>query len=277
MRIDSHHHFWNYDPVRHSWIDQSMVAIQRSFLPEDLRPALKKNHIDGTILVQVDQTEDETNQFLDLAAKNEFIMGVVGWVDLQDSNVRDRLEVFSQFEKIVGFRHIVQGEPDDSFMLREDFLRGISALQDFDYTYDILVFPRQLPAAIVLAERFPNQSFVLDHIAKPLIKAGKIEPWASHIQELGKCENVFCKVSGMITEAGYDTWSADQIKPYLDVVFEAFGVDRIMFGSDWPVCLVAGSYDKVIGLIEGYTKNLGSSEREKIFGLNAQEFYRLGR
>lgn len=274
QRIDSHQHFWIFDPVRDSWIDESMQRIQRDFLPEDLFQVLEKNQFEGCVAVQADQTETQTHFLLNLAKQNDFIKGVVGWVDLLDKNISERLEFFSNEKKLKGFRHVVQGEADD-FMLRPDFRNGIEALKAFDYTYDILIFHRQLPAAIDLANRFPNQAFVLDHIAKPDIKSGDIQSWKKNIAELAKAENVMCKISGMVTEANWKTWTADDLKPYLDVVFENFTPNRLLFGSDWPVCLVASEYDLVVKTLEDYMTQLPIEQQEMIWSGNAKKFYKL--
>lgn len=274
QRIDSHQHFWIFDPVRDSWIDESMQRIQRDFLPQDLSPVLERNNFKGCVAVQADQTEAQTHFLLDLAKQNDFIKGVVGWVDLLDKNVADRLDFFSTEKKLKGFRHVVQGEADD-FMLRDDFRRGIAALKAHNYTYDILVFHRQLPAAIDLTKRFPNQAFVLDHIAKPDIKSGEIQSWKENIIELAKAENVLCKISGMVTEANWKTWTPDDLKPYLDVVFENFTSERLMFGSDWPVCLVASEYELVVKTLEDYITQLPIAQQELIWFKNAERFYGL--
>ena len=275
MKIDAHQHFWRYDRVRDAWINDQMTVIRRDFLPQDLEPELKANKIDGCVAVQADQSEAETNFLLDLAAKNEFIRGVVGWVDLSAPNVAERMELFSKHKKLRGFRHIVQAEPDDRFMLRDSFLRGIKALRQFHFTYDILIYTHQFPAAIELVAKFPEQRFVLDHLGKPPIKARQLEPWTRHIRTLASNTNVFCKVSGMVTEGDWKTWRADDFKPYLDVVFESFCAERLMFGSDWPVCLLAGSYRQVLELVSSYTQKLSAADQDKIFGLNAKRFYGL--
>jgi L-fuconolactonase len=275
MKIDSHQHFWIYNPIRDSWIDESMKVLRRNFLPEDLYPIIKEQNIDGTITVQADQSEDETNFLLKLADENDWIVGVVGWIDLTGNDIEQRLEHFSSQKKLKGFRHIVQAEPDSNFMLNEKFQNGISRLKHFNFAYDILVFPHQLPAAIKLSEKHPEQKFILDHIAKPFIKKNEIEPWASEIKELARNKNVFCKISGIVTEADHKNWKPEDIYPYLDVVFESFGYDRLLFGSDWPVCLLAGTYKQVINLIEEYTRNISSEDKEKIFGMNARLFYNI--
>lgn len=274
MRIDSHQHFWKYDPVKNAWIDESMKAIRRDFSPEDLAPILKSANIDGCVAVQADQSEAETDFLLGFAENSEIVKGVVGWVDLMADNVEERLAVYSKNKWLKGIRHIVQSEPDD-FMLRADFQHGISKLAQFGQVYDILVFPTQLPASIALAEKFPDQAFVLDHIAKPYIKDGKIDGWKEDIQQLAQFPNVHCKVSGMVTEADWANWKPGDFTPYLDVVFEAFGTDRIMFGSDWPVCLVAADYQQGLGIVEGYIAGLSADEKAGVMGINAQKFYNL--
>lgn len=273
-RIDSHQHFWKFDPVRDSWIDDSMSKIQRDFLPEDLLPLLTENKFQGCVAVEAHQSEEQTNFLLDLASKNDFIKGVVGWVDLRNKNVSERLHHFSVHEKLKGFRHVVQGEADD-FMLRSDFRNGIAALKPFDYTYDILIFHRQLPAAIDLVNRFPDQPFVIDHIAKPNIKSGDIASWEKNIKEIAKAENVMCKISGMVTEADWNNWQVADLRPYLDVIFENFSIDKLMFGSDWPVCNVAANYATVVKTLEDYSSQLSVQEQNKIWHENATVFYNL--
>lgn len=273
-RIDSHQHFWKFDPVRDSWIDDSMLKIQKDFMPENLLPLLTENAFSGCVAVQADQSEEQTNFLLDLASKNDFIKGVVGWVDLLDKNVANRLHHFSVYEKLKGFRHVVQGEADD-FMLRNDFRNGIAALKQFDFTYDILIFHRQLPAAIDLVNSFPDQAFVIDHIAKPDIKSGTIASWKKDITEIAKAENVMCKISGMVTEADWNHWQTADLKPYLDVIFESFSANNLMFGSDWPVCNLAADYSKVVRTLEDYISQLSTQDQQKIWYNNAKSFYKL--
>jgi L-fuconolactonase len=275
MRIDAHQHFWRFDAQRDSWITDEMSVIKRDFLPSDLQPELVANGIDGTIAVQADQSEAETQFLLDLAAQNSSITGVVGWVDLRSPSLGERLEHLSQFEKLCGFRHVVQAEPDNRFLLREDFQRGIGMLADFGYTYDILIYPKQLPAAIEFVEKFPKQPFIVDHVAKPEIKGSRISEWAGQMRTIAQSPNVYCKVSGLITEADWHTWRKEEFRPYLDAVFDAFGNDRLIFGSDWPVCLLAGNYGQVKQLIVDYTADFSATDRAKIFGLNAVHFYGL--
>lgn len=252
-----------------------MTALRRDFLPEHLNADLTANHIGGCVAIQADQTELETMFLLELAREHKFILGVVGWVDLRSELLLARLEYFSQFPALRGFRHIAQAESDDRFLARPDFLRGISRLRQFGFTYDILIYPRQLPAAVELVSRFPAQKFALDHIAKPKIKAKEIAEWERDLRRLAAHRNVECKLSGMVTEADWKAWRSADFRPYLDVVFDCFGTDRLMFGSDWPVCLLAGNYAQVKNLICEYTANLPQREKEEIFGGNAARFYGL--
>jgi L-fuconolactonase len=279
MRIDSHQHFWRFDHARHGWITDQMDVLKRDFLPEHLIPELQDNGMDACITVQVEHSSTETMALLDLAHQHREIVGVVGWVDLAAEDIEPRLRQLAQFPKLRGFRHIVQAEPDDRYMLRPDFLRGIAALRPFGFTFDILIYPRQLPAAVELVQRFPGQSFVIDHIAKPLIKDGgpsAQRDWARHMRRLAGGPNVYCKVSGMVTEADWRHWRNEDFLPYLEVVFEAFGSDRLMFGSDWPVCLLAApGYRQVKAVVEAYTSRLSPAQTDKIFGLNAARFYGL--
>ena len=272
--IDAHQHFWNYDPVKDSWIDESMEVIKRDFLPRHLEGILKDNNIDGCISVQASQTEEETNYLLDFAFENDFIKGVVGWVDLRADDVDSRLKYFSKYQKLVGVRHILQAE-EVEFMLKEDFLNGISKLEKYNLSYDILVLPKHLKSSIEFVKKFPNQTFILNHIAKPEIKNGKIDSWKNDIEELAKNKNVYCKVSGLVTEADWHNWTIFDFTKYLDVIFNSFGVDRIMYGSDWPVCLLAGEYKSQLGIIENYVSNLTEIDRKKVMGLNAVKAYRL--
>ena len=275
MKIDSHQHFWRYDAVRDAWITDSMAVLKRDFLPEHLAAEFAANGIDASIAVQVDQSENETMFLLDLAERNERIAGVVGWVDLLSPRVAESLEHFSHASKLRGFRHIAQAEPDDRFLVQENFVKGVTQLRAFGFTYDILIYPRQLPAAIELAARLPGQRFVVDHLAKPEVKSKKTLPWAAQIKEIAQNQNVFCKLSGLVTEADWKHWEAGDFKPYLEVVFDAFGAERLMFGSDWPVCLLAATYRQVKELIEEYVKGFSESDKEKIFGGNAARFYGL--
>lgn len=276
MKIDAHQHFWNYNPTRDAWITDDMRMIRTNFTPYDLLRELKENGMDGSVAVQADTSENETAFLVDIAERHDFVKGVVGWMDLCSEFAGDRLEFYHRTsKKIKGFRHVVQAEPDDNFLLREDFCRGISLLKKYNFTYDILIYPKQLSAAIRFAEKFPDQPFVIDHIAKPDIKNKKIEPWASQMKEIGKFPNVYCKLSGMITEADWGQWEPDDLKPYLDIVFESFGTKRLMFGSDWPVCLVAGTYSKVKKIITDYIQQFDVEAQNNIMGNNAIRFYNL--
>lgn len=273
MQLDAHQHFWRYDARRDTWIGDHMATIKRDFLPADLAPELAANAIDASIAVQADQSETETQFLLELASSNPKIAGVVGWLDLRNPQVEERLQYFSQFEKLCGFRHIVQSEPDQNFLLQPDFVRGLQALAQAGFTYDILIYAHQLPAAIRLADKLPQQQFVLDHIAKPAIARGELSRWREHIQELARSPNIYCKLSGLVTEANWRQWSAEDFKPYLDVVFGAFGPQRLMFGSDWPVCLLAASYGQVKALIGDYVAQFAPTSEAAIFGENAMRFY----
>ncbi|MCR8666736.1 amidohydrolase family protein [Aestuariibaculum sp. M13] len=275
MIIDSHQHFWKYEPVKHAWIDDDMAVIRKDFMPSDLQSVYQDNGVDGCVAVQADQTLEETDFLLQLSKDNSFIKGVVGWVDLRADNLETTLEKYIEANKLKGFRHVVQGEPDHNFLLRPDFLRGIEVLQKNNYTYDILIFPHQLGAALEFVKCFPNMNFVVDHIAKPYIKDGFYDGWAALMTEIAKYENVYCKMSGIITEADYHTWTPEQIQPYMELVLEAFGSNRVMYGSDWPVCLVAGNYTKVKELTTNFIATLSTSEQQQIMGTNAVKFYKL--
>ena len=271
MKLDSHQHFWKYDAEQYPWIPQGS-PLHRDWLPDDLSPLLAVAGLEGCIAVRARQTVEESRWLLSLADRSRIVRGVVGWVDLRSETVSHQLAELSRHPKFRGVRHVVQSEPVD-FLLGADFQRGIAALHQFGLTYDILVFPKQLPASIALVRKFPVQQFVLDHIAKPDIKSGTVSPWREQMRVLAKAPNVFCKVSGMVTEADHAHWKAADFTPYLDVVFEAFGEDRVMFGSDWPVCLLAGEYARVFGLADDYAKQFSAVAREKLFGGNAARFY----
>jgi len=275
LMIDSHQHFWKYDPVEYDWINDDMAVIRKDFLPADLGPVLAANGFNRCITVQSHQSENENEFQLKNAKYNKFIAGVVGWVDLQSEQADERLAYYKQFEKMKGLRHVLQGEPQRDFMLRPDFLNGISLLKKYRYTYDILIFPDQLGYAAEFAARFPDQPFVLDHIAKPDIKNKKISDWKQEINKLGQFENVFCKVSGMVTEADWKTWKPADFYPYLDVVVEVFGMNRLMFGSDWPVCTVAADYKQVAGIAGDYFAAFSENEQQNFFRDNALKFYNI--
>lgn len=274
MRIDSHQHYWSYDPAEYSWIDDNMTKLKKDYQPEALKHELFKVGFDGAIAVQARNNTDENEFLLNLAHKYpDSVLGVVGWMDLCRPDVYYQIETYSSYEKFVGVRHIVQDEPDDDFMLREDFQNGIAQLSGFGLTYDLVIFPRHLARAIKLVERFPDQRFVLDHIGKPNIKDRIINPWKEDIEELAWHRNVYCKLSGMVTETDWNNWSAEDFRPYLDIVFRAFGVDRLMIGSDWPVCLLAGRYTEVMDVVLDYTAGMSQEDKDKILGDNCTEFY----
>jgi L-fuconolactonase len=275
MRIDAHQHFWIYDPHEYGWIDDSMAALRRDFLPADLKPELVRNSFEGAVAVQARQTLEETRWLLELAASVPYIQGVVGWVDLRSPQVRSQLEAFARNPKLVGIRHIVQSEPDDRFLLQPDFLRGVSILGEFDLAYDILIYPVHLPVAAEFVRRFPGQRFVLDHLAKPPVKSGEVRSWAQGIRELASSPNVLCKLSGLVTEADWRHWKPEHFTPYLDTAFECFGPERLMMGSDWPVCTVAASYGQAVDVVKNYLDQYPGEVREAVLGGNAARFWRL--
>jgi L-fuconolactonase len=275
MHIDAHQHFWIYNPAEYDWIDDSMSALRRDFLPADLKPELDRSHFQGSVAVQARQTLEETRWLLDLAERSPSILGVVGWADLRSPDIRSQLQVLARNPKLVGIRHIVQSEPDVRFLLQPEFLRGISALDEFDLAYDILIYTKHLPVAAEFVERFPRQRFVVDHLAKPPIRSGQINSWAGGIRRLAEFPNVFCKLSGLVTEADWQHWRPEEIAPFLDVAFESFGPDRLMIGSDWPVCLVAAPYARVLRVVKTYLQAKSAECREAVLGGNAQRFWRL--
>lgn len=275
VTIDAHQHFWKFDPVRDSWINSDMAIIQKDFLPSDLKTLLKENGVTGTVVVQSDQSEEENEFQLNNAAANDFIKGVVGWVDLQADDIEKKLIYYKQFKKLKGFRHVLQGEPQRDLMLQPAFTRGIGLLHKYGFTYDLLIYPDQLVFAKELVKQFPSQLFVVDHIAKPGIKNKKIDDWKKDILALGAYENVYCKISGMVTEADWKNWTKDDFIPYIDVVVNAFGTKRIMFGSDWPVCLVAASYKKMKEIVDDYFSFFSKNEQKNFYGKTAIQFYNL--
>ena len=274
MRIDAHQHYWRYDPARHAWITDDMRAIRRDFLPEQAAPLLAAADMDGAIAVQADQTEAETDFLLSLADENSLIRGVVGWTDLRAPDLDDRLAQWKDQKALKGFRHIAQAEADD-FLARDDIARGVARLGDHGFSYDILVYPRQLAAAECLVARCPGVRFVLDHCAKPMIAKGEITEWRAGLQRLAHHSNVCCKVSGLVTEAAPSAWTYADLLPYMDVAAEAFGTDRLIFGSDWPVCLVAAEYERVYDVVHRFAERLTPAERTAVFGGTAAMAYRL--
>ncbi|MEM9930175.1 MAG: amidohydrolase family protein [Bacteroidota bacterium] len=275
MRLDSHQHFWQYEPVKHAWIDDEMASIRKDFLPNDLGPLLQANHLDGCIAVQADQTTVETDFLLSLAQQYDFIKGVVGWIDLRAKDLVEQLAKYEGASRLVGWRHVVQGEPDPLFLLRDNFLRGIDTIGQAGYTYDILIFPHQLVSAYELVKQFPEHKFVIDHLAKPYAKAGYFTGWARAISAVAELPNVYCKLSGLVTEADYQDWTPAQLAPYLRHALEAFGPDRCMYGSDWPVCRVAATYGRVIGLVEQLLAPYTAAEQAAVMGENCRQFYGL--
>ncbi len=277
LKIDAHQHFWIYDPVRDSWIGEDMAILQADFMPEHLQPILLEYGFTGSVAVQSDQSPAETLFQLKNAEENPFIKGVVGWVDLEAEDLQDQLAAYQQYDKLKGFRHILQGEKQRDFMLRPNFKRGISQLESFKYTYDILVFPDQLGYAADFVSAFEHQPFVLDHIGKPNVQADK-QPsasWSDGIAAIAKHENVYCKVSGMVTEADLRNWKAADFRPYLDQIFENFGPERVMYGSDWPVCRLAATYGEVLGIMEDYMSPFSKNEKALFWEKNATKFYNL--
>ena len=275
LRIDSHQHFWKYDPVKYDWIDDSMSVIQKDFIPEDLAPILKANGFDGCITVQSHQSEQENEFQLANADNHNFIKGVVGWVDVQSPNIEERLDYYQQFKKLKGFRHILQGESQRDFMLRPDFLKGISLLKKYGYTYDILILPDQLKYTAEFLSLFPDQRFVIDHIAKPDIKQKELKNWEQGIKAIAAFENVYCKVSGMVTEADWQNWQLVDFNNYLKVVTNSFGTKRLMYGSDWLVCKIAADYGQVLDIVKDYFSAFSQTEQQAFFGGNAIEFYNI--
>ena len=274
MIVDAHQHFWKYDPVQYDWIDEEMAVIRRDFLPADLETAIRDAGVDGVISVQARQTVEETAWLLELAEPHEFVRGVVGWLPIISPRVEDDLERFASHGKLKGIRHVLQGEADE-YMLRPDFSAGIEKLARYGLTYDILILERQLPAAIELVDRHPRQTFILDHLAKPRIRENILSPWRHNIRELSRRPNVSCKISGMVTEADYRAWTPAQLRPYVETVLEAFGPARLMFGSDWPVCLVACGYRRWLEVVREFIAALSPAEQRDILVTTATRAYGL--
>jgi L-fuconolactonase len=274
QKIDSHQHFWQYNALKDAWITDDMAVIQRDFYPGDLQPVLAAHSIDGYVAVQASQSEAETDFLLELASLNPFIKGVVGWVDLQADTLEERLGHYKQYPALKGFRHVLQAEAG-AFMLSDKFMRGIAMLQNYGFTYDVLITHNQLSHALQLVAAFPQQPFVIDHLAKPAIAQQEIAQWEADIRAIAAHQHVYCKVSGFCTEADWANWQAEDIKPYLDVVFDAFGTDRLLFGSDWPVCLLAGGYSKTVEVLKQYLAGFPAEAQAKFWGGNAAKFYNL--
>lgn len=277
--IDAHVHFWNYNKTKDAWITDEMKVLQKDFLPRDIQPVLHENNVEGVVAVQADQSENETDFLLKLSKDYSFIKGIVGWVDLQNENIENKLVHYSKVPVIKGFRHIVQAERT-GFLQNEKFLNGIKSLKLFGFTYDILIYENQLNEAIEFVNKFPTQKLIIDHCAKPAIKNKSINDsiaigWEKGMHEIAQNKNVFCKLSGLITEAKWNKWTEDDIYPYLDIVFKYFGTDRLLFGSDWPVMLLSGTYSKWKNFLENYMKQFTPEEKQKIFKENAIQFYNL--
>ena len=275
LRLDAHQHFWNYDPAQHIWMTDAMALLRRDYLPGELKPLLNASGFDGTIAVQARQMVEETEWLLKLSDENDVIKGVVGWVNLRSPKVREQLEKYARHPKLVGVRHVVHDEPDDDFMLRPEFRRGIAQLREFDLTYDLLLFPKHLPVAVKLVNEFPHQPFVLDHIAKPAIRDGQVSPWEEDLQRLAELPNICCKLSGLVTEAKWRQWQAEDFHRYLDIVIAAFGTERVMIGSDWPVCILSGDYVSTMRIVTDYVRQFPAAVRPGILGGNCARFYQI--
>lgn len=275
MRIDAHQHFWNHDPVKHYWINEEMKVLRRDFSPGDLAPILKDLKFDGTVAVQADETMAETDFLLSLAHKNDFIKAVVGWVDLRTEEAEETMQSLKMHQKLAGFRAIIQGAEEEAYLKNPIFLKNIQLLSTYGYTYDLLVFHKQMESLVQFTDKLPDNRLILDHIGKPDIKNKEIKQWKEQIRIISSNPNIYCKLSGMLTEADYNNWKYDDIMPYMEISAEYFGADRICFGSDWPVCLLAGSYKQVYDVVDRFSSQLRSAEREKIFGTNAAAFYKI--
>lgn len=275
MKVDAHHHFWHYNSEEFAWIDDSLSELRRDFLPADLEREIKSVGIDGVVSVQARQTMAETQWLLSLADEHDFIKGVIGWVPLADAKIREHLAELALHNKLKAVRHVVQAEVEDDFILREDFNRGVAHLKEFGLVYDILIYERHLPHTIEFVDLHSDQIFVLDHLAKPRIKAGLIDDWATNLRKLAQRPNVYCKLSGMVTEADFDSWTIENLKPYWDVVLHAFGPARMMFGSDWPVCTVATEYVAWYEVVKQLAEQLSEVEQTQLFGTTACNVYQL--
>jgi L-fuconolactonase len=273
MKIDAHHHFWIYDPAQYGWIGQE--ALRRNFLPADLQAEIADAGVDGVVSVQARQTLEETRWLLEFAARHAFIRGVVGWVPLSAPDLRDELARLASQPKLKAVRHVLQGERDDQYVARPDFNAGVAALREFNLAYDILIYERHLPQTVGFVDRHPRQTFVVDHIAKPRIREKVVSPWREQIRELARRPNVYCKLSGLVTEADARAWTPEQLRPYAETVLEAFGPRRVMFGSDWPVCLAACTYRRWHDVAAEFLSRLSATEQARVWGGTATEAYRL--
>lgn len=272
--IDAHHHLWKYNGEEYSWIRPGMEVLKKDYLPEELAERADETGIRATVAVQARQTIEETEWLLELAELHPLICGVVGWVDLRSGSLEKQLKVLRRREKLVGIRHVLQDEPE-GFMEDPAFLRGIGRLMKEGLAYDLLIYPGQMEESIRLVERFPEQTFVLDHMAKPPVRSGSIQPWKKQIEALAEHPGVWCKISGLVTEADHRNWNYESLVPYLDAVVRAFGTERIMLGSDWPVCRLAAEYNEVMEIPRRYFGGLGPHERNLVFYENAIRCYGL--
>jgi L-fuconolactonase len=274
VKIDAHQHFWKYSAPEYGWIDDQMSIIRRDFLPSDLEKEIRSVDVDGVISVQARQTLEETFWLLSMAAQNDFVKGVVGWAPLIESSIRDELDLLRRNLRLRGIRHVVQDEPD-GYLLRKDFNAGVAVLREMGLTYDLLIRERQLPEAVRFVDQHPDQIFVLDHMAKPPVKENRLDPWRQMIRDLARRHNVYCKISGLVTEADFKAWTEAQLQPYLETVFEAFGPTRLIFGTDWPVCLVACPYGRWYDVVSRFAASLSLDEQASLFGLAAAHAYNL--
>lgn len=274
MRIDSHQHFWKFDPKRQDWITKSMKPIRQDFLPEDLKSHLDSFLLDACVAVQAEESNSETEFLLDLAEQNEWISAVVGWMDLADPDLDQKLEKYQPKNKLKGFREVLQSK-EPHYFLRKEFIQGLKTLYKKGYSYDLLLYYHQLPAIFELIKKVGEQRLVIDHLAKPPIQSGRWKEWRRSLKPLAERDYIYCKLSGMVTEANWEDWSYEDLLPYMEISLELFGPERLLFGSDWPVCLLAGEYEQVYGVIENFTDSLSTDEKALIFGKSAQEFYQI--
>lgn len=273
--IDAHHHLWHYQPDEYPWMGEGMDILRRDYLPDDLEQVAQKAGVDGSVVVQARQSVRETEWLSGVAASSELIRAVVGWAPLSEPGVEGDLEMISALPKIRGVRHILHDEPDPFFMARDEFNRGVSLLKHYDLRYDLLIFESHLPQTIEFVDRHPNQIFIVDHLAKPRIRENILSPWRENLKELALRQNVYCKISGMVTEANWTSWSAPQLRTFIDIALEEFGARRTMFGSDWPVMLLASSYDRWVRIVRGAIESFSASEQDLVMGGTAKEVYRF--
>jgi len=275
MRIDAHQHFWQYNPSTQGWINDEMSILRRDFSPKELQKEIESLGFEGTIAVQAEETLEENYYLNKLADENSFIKGIVGWMDLQENNAEQTMHDLKSIQKLVGFRTITQGAQDEKYLSNRKYIDNVRLLSAYNYTYDLLVHHSQLKSLIRFTDQLIDNKFILDHLGKPDIRNKEIKQWKSDIKSLAENPNIYCKLSGMTTEADYQKWSYDDLYPYMEIIAEYFGLDRICFGSDWPVCLVAGTYNTTYSVVEKFCQQVSQTEREKLFGLNTKEFYKL--